>query len=66
MNAGIVEPIYAVNARQRHGKHVSAATDIGATIEDAVFSMRSVPRLYNEDQLDKPKSGAVTKDVQCP
>jgi hypothetical protein len=31
--------------------NISAATDADATIEDAVFSVRSVLRLYNGDQL---------------
>jgi hypothetical protein len=43
-------------ARQRHGEHVSAAIYTDSTLEDAVFSMRSAPKLYNEDQLDKPVS----------
>jgi hypothetical protein len=37
-------------AGQRLDKHLSAATDTHATIEellDTVFSMRSVPRLYS-------------------
>jgi hypothetical protein len=46
----------AAIARQRRGKHVSAATDADATTEDGVFSMQSVPMLYNEDQLEKPES----------
>jgi hypothetical protein len=37
-------------------KHISAATDTGTTIEDMVFSMRSVPLLYDEEQLHKPIS----------
>jgi phosphosulfolactate phosphohydrolase-like enzyme len=43
----------AVIAVQWHGKHVSAATNQHATIEEVlkmVFSLQSVPRLYNEDQ----------------
>jgi hypothetical protein len=31
-------------------KHVSAAKDTDATIEDAMFYMRSVPRLYSYDE----------------
>jgi hypothetical protein len=38
MKAGVVERIHAAISRQRRGKHVSAETDIGATIEDTVFS----------------------------
>jgi hypothetical protein len=36
-------------------RHVIAATDTHATIElwEAVFSVRSVPRLYNEDRLQR-------------
>jgi hypothetical protein len=40
------------------------ATSIHATIEEfleAVFSMQSVLRLYNDDQLDKPESELVLK-----
>jgi hypothetical protein len=39
--------------RQRQGKHVSAATNQHATIEElleVVFSMRSAPRLCNEKE----------------
>jgi hypothetical protein len=42
----------AAIARQRSGKHFSATTNKPATIEESlevVFSMRSSPRLYNED-----------------
>jgi hypothetical protein len=39
--------------RRRRGKHFSAAIDTDATTEDAVFSMRSVLRLYKGDQLVK-------------
>jgi hypothetical protein len=51
LKAGIV-----AMARQRHGEHVSAAIYTDSTLENAVFSMRSAPKLYNEDQLDKPVS----------
>jgi hypothetical protein len=47
-----VEQIYATIGRQRHGKIVSTATGIDATMEDAVFSLLSVPMLYKEDQLN--------------
>jgi hypothetical protein len=40
MKAGIVKRVEAVIARQRHGKHVSAARDTDATIEDVVYSAR--------------------------
>jgi hypothetical protein len=36
-------------ARQRRGKHISAAVNQFATIEEAVFSVGVTPRLYNED-----------------
>jgi hypothetical protein len=35
-----VERVEAVIARQRHGKHVLAARDTDAKIEDAVFCTR--------------------------
>jgi hypothetical protein len=41
---------------ERSGKHVSAATNQHATKEElleAVFSIRSVPRIYSEDQREK-------------
>jgi hypothetical protein len=53
LKAGIVERIGAVIARQQRRKHVTTATNNDATIRDAMFSMLSVPMLYNEDQLDK-------------
>jgi hypothetical protein len=40
----MVEQAEAVTARHQHGKHISAATDSDATIEDTVFSMWSVTR----------------------
>jgi hypothetical protein len=55
LKAGILERIDAAIARHLRGKHVSASADTDATIEDEVFSVRSVPRLYNEDQLDQPQ-----------
>jgi hypothetical protein len=50
LKTGIVEKIEVAMARQRHGEHVSAATYADATIENTVFSMRSAPKLHNEDQ----------------
>jgi hypothetical protein len=47
--------VFRHNARQRHGKHVSAVTNNHATTEDlleAVFSMLSVPWLYEDNQLE--------------
>lgn len=46
----------AVIVRQQCSKHVSAATGRDTTIEDAVFSMKSAGRLYNEDQWQQSKS----------
>jgi hypothetical protein len=54
LKVGILGRIDAAIARQRRGKHFLSATNKHASIEDAVFSMRSVPRLYDEDQLDNP------------
>jgi hypothetical protein len=48
----IVEQTDAGTARQQHGKHLSAAADTCATVEellDAVFSTWSVPRLHDEN-----------------
>jgi hypothetical protein len=52
MKAGISDPETTPIASQRHGKHDSAVTNDHATEEllEAVFSMRSVPRSYNENQ----------------
>jgi hypothetical protein len=36
-------------ATQRCGKHISAAVNHQATIEDMMFSLGVVPKLYNED-----------------
>jgi hypothetical protein len=38
---GIVEPVEVVKARQRHDKHVSAASGTDATKRNAIFSVRS-------------------------
>jgi hypothetical protein len=50
-----VKPAERAVARQwLSSRHVKAATDTQAKTKElleAVFSMRSVPRLYNEDQL---------------
>jgi hypothetical protein len=56
LKARTVEWIDAAIARQLRGKHVSAAADTDTTIQDAVFAMWSVPRLHNEDQLDKQET----------
>jgi hypothetical protein len=53
--ARIVKPAETVCARQwLSSRHVIATTDMHATIEElleTLFSVRSVPRIYNEDQL---------------
>jgi L-lysine 2,3-aminomutase len=36
-------------AVQQYGKHISAAVNQHATIEEAVFSVGDAPGLYNED-----------------
>jgi hypothetical protein len=36
-------------ATQRCDKYISAAVNQHAAIDEAVFSVRAVPRLYNED-----------------
>jgi hypothetical protein len=56
MKSGIVEPENKAVARQRLRKHVSPATHKQATIGElleAVFSLRSVPRLYNWGESKK-------------
>jgi hypothetical protein len=45
---------HAVARQWLSSRHMMAATDTHATIEElleAVFSVRSLPNLYNEDQL---------------
>jgi hypothetical protein len=52
LKAGIVEPEEASTAMQRFDKHVPAATNTQATIEElfeTVFSVGSATRLYDED-----------------
>jgi hypothetical protein len=41
--------IAAFVVTQRRTKHISAAVNQNATIEEAVFSVGVAPRLYNED-----------------
>jgi hypothetical protein len=50
----------ALVATQRCGKHISAAVNQLATIEEEMFSMEAAPRLYNEDlrQLELDRSSA--------
>jgi hypothetical protein len=66
LKARIVKPVETVVARQRSNiRHVIAATDAHA-IREAVFSVRSVPRLYNEDQLlrkDYYRKGSVKNNL---
>jgi hypothetical protein len=68
LKSGIVKPADRVVVREllcKHAlcrqwlisRHMSAATDTHATVEDmleAVFSVWPVPRLYNEDHLPVP------------
>jgi hypothetical protein len=63
LKVGIVERIDVPIVRQRRRKHISAATDNDATVEDMVFSVRSVPRLYwyDEDELDKRNPNHIYK-----
>jgi hypothetical protein len=52
LKAGIMEEEH--DTTQRRAKHVSGAKNQHATTEvllQAVFSILSAPRLYNEDQL---------------
>jgi hypothetical protein len=52
---GIVEPEKKNLARQRLDKHVTAAKETQARIEElleTMFSMRSVPKLYKERRLE--------------
>jgi hypothetical protein len=46
----------AAIGRQRRAEHVSVETDTDATIEDTVFSLQSLLRSYNEDELYRPVS----------
>jgi hypothetical protein len=51
----MVEREEAAIARQRRCKHISAANIQHAIVDElleAVFSVRSVPRLYSEDQRE--------------
>jgi hypothetical protein len=53
MKAGILNPGKTTTARQRQGKHMSAVTNNHARTEEfleAVFSMRSMSRLYMENK----------------
>jgi hypothetical protein len=50
LKAGKIELVQWVTARQLHSTCISAPTNSDAKTEKAVFSMWSLPRLYNEDQ----------------
>jgi hypothetical protein len=55
-------------ARQWHNKHVSVATNTPTTTEELqeeIFSVRSVPGLYNEDQWEKLVSRESEVTVGC-
>jgi hypothetical protein len=41
--------------------NMSTAMNKHATVEDVMFSMWSMPTLYNEDQLDKPVSSCLSR-----
>jgi hypothetical protein len=60
----IVKPEEAPIAKQQPGKHAPAATDMHPRIEEpreAVFPMRSIPRLYNEDHRQVSQQLVVTQ-----
>jgi hypothetical protein len=57
LKARIVEQIDEATAKQWHDNHIFTATETDITTEDAIFSVWPVPRLCNEDQLDKPVRG---------
>lgn len=65
LTARRVEQIYLAFAGQRHGKHISAATDSDTTVEETEFAMRSAPRLYeyNKGQVNKPRIAVSWKSV---
>jgi hypothetical protein len=50
-----------VIARQWHSKCVPVATDSDTVIEDALFSVWPMPRLYSEDQ-QQPVSSLVASE----
>jgi hypothetical protein len=53
-------------ATQLCGKHIPAAVNQHATIEEAVFSVGAAPRLYNEDltQLElSSKFGSCSREL---
>jgi hypothetical protein len=56
LKAGTVKQEEAAIATQWHGKHVSTAMNLQATIKElleVVFSVWSALRLYSEDQQQK-------------
>jgi hypothetical protein len=59
LKGGIVEPEETAVARQRLDKHLAAAVDMHAAIEElleAVFSVWSVLKLYSEGHQEKSVS----------
>jgi hypothetical protein len=57
-------------AGQRRGEHIPMVTDTDAIIGYGVFSLWSMPRLYNDYQLDKPvswrsESAASSIELHC-
>jgi hypothetical protein len=49
-------------ATQRCDKHIPAAVNQHATIEEAVFSVVAAPRLYNEIELSRVPELAVAEE----
>jgi hypothetical protein len=56
-----VECVDVAIARQRHVKHISATIDMHTTEEwlEAVFSIWSVQRVYNENQSRRREHGSI-------
>jgi hypothetical protein len=55
MKAGIADPKKTTTARQRHGNYLSAVTNNHETTQEllqTMFSIRSVPSLYKENQVE--------------
>jgi hypothetical protein len=51
-------------AMQQCGKHISAAVNQHATVEEAVFSVGAAPRLHNEEKLKaRVEAGSNTSTV---
>jgi hypothetical protein len=60
---GIVEKVEAIIARQGHDKHVSGASDIDATIEYAVLSMRE--SMSTALKIRFPSNQSTSNTQQC-